>query len=158
MINKYQYIYRHKVCLILIDFKLDNGLTNEKFNSVSAFCFSYNCTLWFCIFNSGIRYSGEENFVDNKCAMCHPIISAEIISKKKESIDLSKLSGNLTADFLTKYLKKEAATNDKIDIAAFKGSDEDLNKMAEWFLTFKRKKLLNKFLFSYFLHYSLNAY
>ncbi len=87
--------------------------------------------------------SGKKIFVDNKCTMCHSITSEEITSKKKDAIDLSKLSSDLTADFLTKYLKKEEATDGKKHKSAFKGSDEDLDKMVRWLLTFKEKKANN---------------
>ncbi|MBZ0199026.1 MAG: cytochrome c [Ignavibacteriaceae bacterium] len=83
--------------------------------------------------------SGEKIFVDNKCTMCHSVSASEITSKKKDAADLSKLSNVLTADFLTKYLKKEEAIDGEKHKVTFKGTEEDLNKMVEWLLTFKEK-------------------
>ena len=75
---------------------------------------------------------GKKIFVDSKCNMCHTVKSAEILSKKSDATDLSSVGKDQTVEFLTKYLKKEAKLNDKDHKSAFKGNDEDFNKLVEW--------------------------
>jgi cytochrome c5 len=80
---------------------------------------------------------GKKIFVDNKCQMCHTVQSAGIESKKSDASDLSAVGKDKTAEFLTKYLKKEAKLNDKDHKSSFKGSDEDLKVLVDWLLTLK---------------------
>jgi len=80
---------------------------------------------------------GKKIFVDNKCQMCHTVKSAGIESKKSDASDLSAVGKDKTAEFLTKYLKKEAKLNDKDHKSSFKGSDEDLKVLVDWLLTLK---------------------
>jgi cytochrome c551/c552 len=86
---------------------------------------------------------GKNIFVDNKCTMCHSVEVAEVTSKKNDAKDLSNLSADLTSDFLTKYLKKEESLEGKKHKTAFKGSDEELQQMVDWLLTFKVKETEN---------------
>lgn len=83
---------------------------------------------------------GKKIFIDSKCTMCHSVEAAEITSKKKDASDLSKLSPDLTSEFLTKYIKKEEAIDGKKHKAAFKGTDEELKQLVDWLMTFKEKK------------------
>jgi len=80
---------------------------------------------------------GKKVFVDSKCGMCHTVKSAGLESKKSDATDLSTVGKDRTADFLTKYLKKEAKLNDKDHKSSFKGSDDDLKKLVDWLLTLK---------------------
>lgn len=80
---------------------------------------------------------GKKVFVDNKCNMCHTVKSAGIESKKSDASDLSAVGKDQTAEFLMKYLKKEAKLNDKDHKSAFKGSDEDLKILVDWLQTLK---------------------
>lgn len=80
---------------------------------------------------------GKKVFVDNKCSMCHTVKSAGIESKKSDASDLSAVGKDQTAEFLMKYLKKEAKLNDKDHKSSFKGSDEDLKVLVDWLLTLK---------------------
>lgn len=83
---------------------------------------------------------GKKVFVDNKCTMCHSVEAAQITSKKKDASDLSKLSADMTEEFLTKYLKKEESIDGKKHKATFKGTEEELKQMVDWLITFKEKK------------------
>lgn len=80
---------------------------------------------------------GKQVFIDSKCSMCHTVTSAGITSKKSDATDLSAVGKDKTAEFLLKYLKKEAKLNDKDHKSTFKGSDEDLKKLVDWLLTLK---------------------
>lgn len=82
-------------------------------------------------------FDGKAAFEANKCNLCHSIESQGIEAKKKSDKypDLSKLSADHSAELLTKYLKKEETINDKKHPMPFKGSDEDLAKLVDWFLT-----------------------
>ena len=86
---------------------------------------------------------GKNVFIESKCTMCHSVEVAEVTSKKSDAKDLSNLSADLTPNFLTKYLKKEESLEGKKHKAAFKGSDEELQQMVDWLLTFKVKETEN---------------
>lgn len=83
---------------------------------------------------------GKKIFTDSKCNMCHTITTQGIESKKSDAVDLSNVGSNKTAEFLNKYLKKEAKMNEKDHKSSFKGSDEDLKVLVDWLLTLKTEK------------------
>lgn len=77
-------------------------------------------------------------FLADKCNGCHSIESAGIKKKANQKPpDLSTIGKDHTADWLEKYLKKEETLNGEKHIKKFKGSDEDLTKLAKWFETLK---------------------
>jgi cytochrome c553 len=76
-------------------------------------------------------------FNDNKCMMCHSIESKEIEAKKKKAFDLSNTGSNADLETMKLYLKKEAEIGGKKHALAFKGSDEELEKLAAWLVTLK---------------------
>lgn len=81
--------------------------------------------------------AGLKVFNDQKCITCHSVEAVELISKNKKTDipDLSKLEGELDADFLKSYLKKEAKLHDKNHSATFKGTDEDLAAIVDWIIS-----------------------
>lgn len=80
---------------------------------------------------------GKKLFVDKKCASCHTVETAGIESKKKDASDLSEVGAERSAEFLLKYLKKEAKLEGKEHKPAFKGTDEELNIIVDWLETLK---------------------
>jgi cytochrome c553 len=78
-------------------------------------------------------------FEAQKCNLCHSVTSAGIISKKKDAVDLSTVGSTYKADFLTKYLKKDAKIKDTVHKIAFKGSDDELASITKWLESLKKK-------------------
>lgn len=83
---------------------------------------------------------GKKLFTDNRCNMCHTVTSMGIESKKSDAVDLSNVGKDQTAEFLNKFLKKQAKLNDKDHKSSFKGNDEDLKVLVDWLLTLKTEK------------------
>ncbi len=85
--------------------------------------------------------TGKTIFEDAKCTACHGVASQGIEAKKKsdKNPDLSKLTEGHDADFFIKYLKKEETLNSKKHPVAFKGSDEDLKTMVDWFIQISKE-------------------
>jgi cytochrome c553 len=85
---------------------------------------------------------GKKLFTDAKCQNCHSIESQNIEAKtkKKDTPDLSNTGAKHDADFFMSYLTKKEAMGDKKHPVAFKGSDEDLKKLAEWLDSLEKKK------------------
>lgn len=81
--------------------------------------------------------AGKKIFIDSKCNMCHTVKSVGIESKKSDASDLSNVGAEMKKDDMIKYLKKEMKLNNKDHKTAFKGSDEDLEKLVEWLSTLK---------------------
>lgn len=88
-------------------------------------------------FSSNDDPAGKKIFVDKKCNMCHTVKSAGIESKKSDATDLSDVGSKMKSEDMVKYLKKEMKLNNKDHKTAFKGSDEELNKLVEWLSTLK---------------------
>ncbi len=81
--------------------------------------------------------AGKTIFINSKCSGCHTVQSADITSKNKNAVDLSKTGDNLQPDFIVNYLNKEVKLNDKQHKIAFKGSADDLNTLADWLVSLK---------------------
>lgn len=79
---------------------------------------------------------GREAFVDNSCDRCHSIASADIEatvkSERMRGPDLSNIGKTREADWLARYLEKEADIDGKPHRSSFKGSDEELQAIAAW--------------------------
>ncbi|TNF30833.1 MAG: c-type cytochrome [Deltaproteobacteria bacterium] len=78
---------------------------------------------------------GKALFLENKCDKCHSVTSKGVeAAKPDKAVDLSTVSGD--ADFLAKFLKKEATKAvDGKDVKHKKkwgGSDEDLSAIIGW--------------------------
>ena len=80
---------------------------------------------------------GKEIFLDSKCNKCHSINSIELTSKKDDAIDLSDAGSLGDVQFLKSYLLKEVQIDDKNHKTKFKGSEEELNTLAEWLVSLK---------------------
>ena len=83
--------------------------------------------------------AGQKVFVDNKCQMCHSVESAGLTSKNKKAVDLSNVGSTYKADFLSKWLNKEAKIKDNVHKATFKGDAKNLNDLTAWLETLKTK-------------------
>jgi hypothetical protein len=78
-------------------------------------------------------------FETQKCNACHTVTVAGITSKKKDAIDLSTVGSTYKADFLTKYLKKDAKIKDTVHKVAFKGTEEETTILVKWLASLKKK-------------------
>ncbi|HYW68786.1 MAG TPA: c-type cytochrome [bacterium] len=91
--------------------------------------------------------AGQKVFMDAKCQMCHTVYSAAIgeppaeDAEKKEDAsgppDLSMTGADKTAEWMSLFLQKKEALNDKKHMKRFKGSDEDLTALVDWLMTLK---------------------
>jgi mono/diheme cytochrome c family protein len=83
----------------------------------------------------GTAEPGQEIFLAQKCNFCHGIESRGIAAKspKAEGGDLSAVGDEHDAAWITKLLQKEV-DNDQGEEhkKGFKGSDEDLETLANW--------------------------
>ncbi len=83
---------------------------------------------------------GKKLFVDYKCNMCHTVKSVGIESKKSDADDIVQLEAEKNAEFWMKYLMKQEKLNGKDHKTAFKGKEEDLQKIVDWLMTIKESK------------------
>ena len=109
--------------------------------------FSYLLFIFVIVALFGFAYSfaqskgteGKKVFEAQKCNMCHTVTTAGITSKKKDAVDLSTVGSTYKADFLTKYLKKDAKIKDSAHKVAFKGTDEEMTSLTKWLESLKKK-------------------
>ncbi len=85
---------------------------------------------------------GKKIFIDSKCNVCHSIDSQGVAKKTTSNKpdgppDLSNVGALHKADWMTKYLNKEEARNDKKHIKAWTGKKEDLEILVKWLETLK---------------------
>ena len=78
-------------------------------------------------------------FETQKCNACHSVTVAGINSKKKDAVDLSTVGSTYKADFLTKYIKKDAKIKDAVHKVVFKGTDEEMTSLVKWLESLKKK-------------------
>ena len=78
-------------------------------------------------------------FETQKCNACHTVSVAGITSKKKDAVDLSTVGSTYKADFITKYIKKDAKIKDAVHKVAFKGTDEETTSLVKWLASLKKK-------------------
>ncbi len=93
--------------------------------------------------------AGQQVFVAQKCQMCHTVYSAGIGEPPAEDAkeeteeaeegppDLSLAGTGRTAEWLSLFLQKKEALNEKKHMMKFKGADEELVTLANWILTLK---------------------
>jgi hypothetical protein len=109
--------------------------------------FSYLLFVFLIVALFGFAFSFAQNkgldakkvFETQKCNMCHTVTSAGLTSKKKDAVDLSTVGSTYKADFLTKYLKKEAKIKDVAHKVGFKGTDEEMTSLVKWLESLKKK-------------------
>ena len=83
--------------------------------------------------NETVKKDGKTIFTDSKCPMCHSITNEGITAMKKGNApDLSDVGTRFKADFMKKYLIKEATLNDKKHLIKFKGEEADLDTLVNW--------------------------
>lgn len=79
---------------------------------------------------------GKAIFEAQKCNLCHSVstvgIEATTKSDKLKGPDLVDLDQE--AEWVVKYLKKEADKDGKSHTKPFKGSDEELKALVDWLL------------------------
>ncbi|MBL7128153.1 MAG: cytochrome c [Ignavibacteria bacterium] len=87
---------------------------------------------------------GKQIFEDEKCNLCHSVSTVGIEAKtKKEAFkgpDLVNLADSFEADWIVKYLKKEADKDGKSHKKPFKGTDEELQALVDWLLEQKAEE------------------
>ncbi len=90
--------------------------------------------------------AGQKVFTEAKCQMCHTVLSAGIGEAPAEDAeeeeeagppDLSAAGTGRTAEWLSLFMQKKEALNDKKHMQKFKGSDEDLTALVDWLATLK---------------------
>ncbi len=81
---------------------------------------------------------GQAVFEGQKCNLCHGVstvdIEAKTKSEKLKGPDLVNLADNFEAEWIVKYIKKEADKDGKNHTKPFKGSDEELQVLVDWLL------------------------
>jgi len=97
---------------------------------VALFAFAYS-------FSQNQDLNGKQIFIDNKCNNCHTVSSNEITSKKDDVVDLSNSGSSGDVQLIKSFLLKEAKINDKEHKMKFKGSEAELNTLAEWLSSLK---------------------
>ena len=87
---------------------------------------------------------GKEVFEDQKCNLCHDVstvgIKAITKSEKLKGPDLVNLADSYEADWIVKYVKKEADKEGKTHTKPFKGTDEELQALVDWLLEQKAEE------------------
>ena len=99
---------------------------------VALFAFAYS-------FSQNQDLNGKQIFIDSKCNNCHTVTSNEILSKKDDAFDLSNIGVSADVQLLKSYLLKETKINDKEHKIKFKGSEAELNALAEWLASLKNE-------------------
>ena len=97
---------------------------------VALFAFAFS-------FSQNQDLTGKQIFIDSKCHNCHTVSSDEITSKKDDAVDLSNAGANANAKLIKAYLLKEEKINDEEHKIKFKGSEAELNTLADWLTTLK---------------------
>ena len=87
--------------------------------------------------NKGV--DAKKVFETQKCNACHTVTTLAITSKKKDAVDLSTVGSTYKADFLTKYLKKDAKIKDVAHKVALKGTEEEQAAVVKWLASLKKK-------------------
>ncbi len=100
---------------------------------VALFAFAFS-------FSQNQDLNGKQIFIDSKCNNCHTVNATEITSKKDDAVDLSNAGSVGDAQLIKTYLLKETKINDKDHKMKFKGSDAELNALAEWLATLKTEQ------------------
>lgn len=99
---------------------------------------------WLAMPGVAAAKDGKAIFEGEKCNLCHSVPSAGIEATSKSD----KMKGpallvpddKLTAEWLTKYIKKEVDHEGKTHKKDFKGTDEELKTLVDWLLANKAPK------------------
>ena len=92
--------------------------------------------------NAALAADAKELFVASKCVKCHSIESQGVAAKPKEGDedkvhDLSKVGAERNAEWIQKFLRKQAELDGKKHKLKFRGSDADLQTLATWLASLK---------------------
>lgn len=84
----------------------------------------------------------KELFVAGKCVRCHSVESQGIAATPKKGEeedvhDLSKVGAERSAEWITKFLRKEETLDGKKHKQKYRGSDADLETLATWLASLK---------------------
>lgn len=88
---------------------------------------------------------GPEIFTEKKCQKCHSVASAqiEVIVDEEddedgdEPTDLSSIGNEMSSDDIQTFLMRKSERNEKKHKKRFKGSDEELQALADWLASLK---------------------
>jgi cytochrome c551/c552 len=83
---------------------------------------------------------GKSLFVEKKCNTCHSVEVAQVESKKKDAVDLSKVGDKHNADFLAKFITKKEKIDDKEHKIVLKGTEEEIKTISEWLSSLKTEE------------------
>lgn len=87
--------------------------------------------------------AGQKVFTDAKCHLCHTVYSSGIGEPDAEaedagaSPDLSTAGAGRSAEWMSLYMMKKAAIDEKKHMLSFNGSEEDLAALVDWLLTLR---------------------
>lgn len=80
--------------------------------------------------------AGKKAFMDADCNRCHDVeshdISATIASERMKGPDLSQIGAEHDAEWIVDYVKREVQLEGKNHRLPWKGSDEELQTIADW--------------------------
>jgi hypothetical protein len=100
--------------------------------------------LCLALWSGGAAFAADakELFVSSKCMRCHSIEAQGVAAKPKageedEVKDLSKVGNEHTADWIAKFLRKQADLDGKKHKQKFRGTDADLQTLANWLASLK---------------------
>jgi cytochrome c2 len=84
---------------------------------------------------------GKQVFLDHKCNQCHAVkaFSITVTDPDSEAPDLSDVGSRRTAEFMSKYLKKQETIDAKKHGKKFQGDDKALEKLVAWLASLKSK-------------------
>ncbi len=90
----------------------------------------------------GGQLDGKQIFLDSKCNLCHTVSTADIEAKMKSGKmagpDLANVGDRHEADWIAKWLRKEAEMDGQKHPKAFTGSDEELGALISWLMEQKK--------------------
>ena len=91
---------------------------------------------------AALAADGKALFTSSKCVKCHSVDSQGVAATPKageegEVKDLSKVGSERTADWIAKFLRKEVDLDGKKHKLKFRGSDADLETLANWLASLK---------------------
>ncbi|NJL28005.1 MAG: cytochrome c [Thermoanaerobaculia bacterium] len=99
---------------------------------------------WLAMPAAAAAKDGKAIFEGEKCNLCHSVPSAGIEatskSDKMKGPELLVPNDAFTAEWLTKYIKKEVEHEGKTHKRDFKGTDEELKTLVDWLLANKVPK------------------
>ena len=82
---------------------------------------------------------GKAAYSENGCARCHSVetqdIEATISVERMRGPDLSHIGSEHDPDWIVGWVKRELTVDDTRHTAPYRGSDDDLQALAQWLAT-----------------------